>query len=119
MEKKFEIDSNLEHALLIGNLVPNLVSRYKYEPKRASFKSDKERLFYYLQIYNFYTLELTLYLACNPTSDDVVKLLKEANLERDKIKKYIAEKYSLCKNTNPPERYFTLDLPWSDCNVGV
>ena len=119
MEKKFEIDSNLEHALLIGNLFPNLVSRYKYEPKRASFKSDKERLFYYLQIYNFYTLELTLYLACNPTSDDAVKLLKEANLERDKIKKYIAEKYSLCKNTNPPERYFTLDLPWSDCNVGV
>lgn len=114
LEEKLVVDSNLEHALLVGNLFPNLVSKYKFEPKKPNFKSEKERLLYYVQIYNFYTLELTLYIATHPNNKEAIRLLTEANDERKKILAYVNEKFSLCRNTNPVESYFANCLPWSD-----
>ncbi len=114
MEDKLIIDSNLEHALLIGNLFPNLVSKYKFEAKKPNFKSEKERLLYYIQIYNFYTLELALFIATHPNNKEAINILTVANDERKKILAYVNEKFSLCRNTNPVESYFLNSMPWSD-----
>lgn len=92
-ESKVELYS-VEEGFLRGNMFKNLYDPYKnYSPYKVEFTSEKEKLLFDVQKYDFAINDLNLYLDLCPNDEYVFNLFKQYVMEYEKAKKEYVCKY--------------------------
>lgn len=110
----FDLNQDYEAGFLKGSAWNNLYSFYKYEPKDINLKNDLEKLLYVYQIYNFISLELTLFISTHPNEVEAINMLNEVNKYTELIKMKLEEKdIMLSRCTTDSLEYFNQKTPWS------
>lgn len=111
----FMVDSDLKKGFLRGSIWSNLYDPYRFAITSISDGNEKDLALFMLEVYCFASIELTLYVTTHLDNKEAMNLLKEVNMEKNKLTEFFNNKYySLCSGTANPESYFR-----SDRYVGV
>lgn len=113
--QKYELNNNLEEGFLKGSAWNNLYSFYKYKPDKIKLDNDLERLIYIYQVYNFISLELTLFIATHKDDKIAMEELNKINNYLCKINNKLEEMgFSISRCSRNSQNYFNMKNPWSD-----
>ncbi|MBR2891288.1 MAG: spore coat protein CotJB [Bacilli bacterium] len=98
-----------------GNMFNNLYKPYRnYSVSDLTFKTDKERLMYEIQMHSFVVNDLVLYLDVNPTDQEALRSFKEYNQKYNLLVNEFERKYHpLCINSEQfNQNYFEWVNNW-------
>lgn len=106
--KTFEINSqeyvlvnDLEKGFLRGSIWANLYDGYKFILENIGTATEEQKLMLMLQVYAFTSLEISMYITTHPDCTDAIKTLKRVNMEKQKLKEAIEQKYGALSSACP------------------
>ena len=112
------IEQDPYSAFIKGNLFNNLYIPYKdYKVAQINPKNEEEYLMLMIQIYDFCTHELTLYLDVNPNDQEAIRLRTEyINLAKQALNEYESQYKALNLTSSNlatiPWAWDTKKWPW-------
>lgn len=113
--QEFLVDNDLKKGFLKGSIWANLYKPYKFRVDSINNQSEEELAIFMLEVYTFASTELTLYYITHKNNKEALEMLKQVNIEKNKLCEYITNKYhALSHGVNDPTSYFG-----GKSNVGI
>ncbi len=108
----FDILQDFEKGFARGSIWQNLYIPYKYETTVINTNSEKEQIEHLLMVYNFASIELSLYLCTHKDNAECREYLTKVNKEKEKICYYYENKFNALTSTSPNNVATYIENPW-------